>query len=57
MSSYGFKLNDRVEKVRTGRRGTVIGFSRCTYEIFVLYDGAKRAEFENPADMRKVKEQ
>lgn len=57
MSSYGFKLNDRVEKVRTGRRGTVVGFSRCTYEIFVLYDGTKRAEFENPADMRKVKEQ
>jgi hypothetical protein len=57
MSLYEFKLNDRVENVRTGERGIVVGLSRCTFEIFVLYDGVKQAKFENPADMRKVTEQ
>ena len=55
MTTYNFKLNDRVEKIKTGKHGSVVGFSRCSYEVFVLYDNDKYATFENPVDLKKVK--
>ena len=54
MSENYFTRRERVKNLKNGKRGMVVGFSRCTDEIFVLYDNDTAAVFETPGNIEKI---